>query len=47
MSIKNVYFVPLRQDDPTEKPCSVVCDMELIPLAVAKALLGEQMQPIL
>ena len=44
---KNIYLVPFAQDDPFEKPNSLVADFELIPSAVEAALIGEQMQPIL
>ena len=43
---KNVYFVPLSQDDPTRKPNSLVAHFELIPQAVEHALKGMQLQPI-
>ena len=44
---KNVYFVPFGQDDPEGKPASLVADMSLIPQAVAAALEGRQLQPML
>ncbi|MFI3249797.1 MAG: dipicolinate synthase subunit B [Eubacteriales bacterium] len=44
---KNIYFVPFGQDDPIEKPDSLVADFSLLPLTVARALEGEQLQPIL
>lgn len=44
---KNYYFVPFRQDDPVEKPTSLVADMTLVPATVAAALRGEQFQPVL
>ena len=44
---KNVYFVPFRQDDPVEKPTSLVADFSLVPAAVEAALRGEQLQPLL
>lgn len=43
---KNVYFVPLSQDDPENKPNSLVSHFDMIPLCVEKALRGEQQQPI-
>ena len=43
---KDVFFVPLRQDAPKEKPSSLVCDFSLIPDAVSAALEGNQLQPI-
>ncbi len=44
---KNVYFVPFGQDDPAGKPTSLVADFSLIPGAVAAALEGRQLQPVL
>ena len=40
-------MVPFRQDDPVNKPRSIVADFEKIPEALAAALAGEQAQPIL
>ena len=47
MNVKNVYFVPLRQDDPMGKPTSLIADFTKIPETVAAALEGKQLQPIL
>ncbi len=44
---KNFYLVPFRQDDPMGKPTSLVADFSLVPDAVAAALRGEQLQPLL
>ena len=44
---KHYYFVPFRQDDPVNKPTSMVADFTLIPETVAAALEGKQLQPIL
>ena len=44
---KNVYFVPLGQDDPQGKPHSMVCDFSRIPETLSAALEGRQLQPIL
>lgn len=44
---KNYYFVPFGQDDAVKKPTSLVADFCLIPEAMDKAVLGQQMQPIL
>ena len=44
---KNVYFVPFGQDDPAGKPTSLVARFDLVPEAVAAALRGEQLQPVL
>jgi len=47
LSRKNFYFVPFRQDDPENKPTSMVADFIRIPETVATALDGRQLQPIL
>jgi dipicolinate synthase subunit B len=47
MNRKNIFFVPLRQDDPVNKPFSVVSDVSLIGDTVAAALGGTQLQPML
>lgn len=44
---KNVYLVPFGQDDPERKPTSLVSDFSLVPDAVAAALAGRQLQPLL
>lgn len=44
---KGVYFVPLGQDDPTEKPYSLVADFSKIQLTLSNALIGKQIQPLL
>lgn len=44
---KHYYFVPFTQDDPVNKPTSLVADFSLIPETVEKALLGKQIQPVL
>ena len=44
---KQVYFVPMRQDDPAKKPTSMVASFEKIPQTLVAALGGEQIQPIL
>ena len=43
---KNYYFVPFGQDDPAEKPYSLVAHMELLPKTIEMALIGKQLQPI-
>ena len=47
MARKHYYFVPFRQDDPIQKPCSMVADFTAIPRALEAALEGRQVQPIL
>ena len=44
---RNVYFIPFYQDDPTGKPTSLLANLELLNEAVAAALEGQQLQPIL
>ena len=44
---KNIYFVPFGQDDCRGKPASLVADFSLVPDAVAAAVRGEQLQPVL
>ena len=43
---KNVYFVPMRQDDPVGKPHSLVADFLLLRPTLAAALAGKQYQKI-
>lgn len=44
---KNIYFVPFGQDNPQQKPNSLVARMDLVPEACYAALEGKQLQPIL
>lgn len=44
---KHYYFVPFGQDDPENKPTSMVADFTLIPNTIAAAADGKQLQPIL
>ena len=44
---RNYYFVPFGQDDPLNKPTSMVADFSKIPDTVAAAMEGRQLQPIL
>jgi dipicolinate synthase subunit B len=46
MSRKNVYFVPMKQDDPEKKPHSLVCDFSLLKKTVVSAFAGRQIMPI-
>ncbi len=43
---KNVYFVPMRQDDPIGKPHSLVADFSLLRPTLTAALAGKQYQKI-
>ncbi len=44
---KNVYFVPLTQDDPISKPHSLVCDLDLLPETLEHAMRGKQYQRVI
>lgn len=46
LNYRNIYFVPISQDDPDQKPRSMVAGFGLVPQAVEAALEGRQMQPI-
>lgn len=43
---KNVFFVPLKQDDPEGKPHSLVSDFSLLKSTLDSALKGKQLQPL-
>ncbi|NLM13478.1 MAG: dipicolinate synthase subunit B [Epulopiscium sp.] len=47
MNTKNIYFVPMGQDNYEKKPNSIMSDMSLILKTVQKALIGEQLQPVI
>lgn len=47
LNTKNVYLVPLRQDDPVKKPVSLVADFSLLPQTIGLAWEGRQLQPVL
>jgi len=47
LSTPQVYFVPFGQDNPTEKPRSLVAQMDLILPTVERALEYRQLQPVL
>lgn len=47
MNTKNVYFVPFGQDNPTQKPNSLVAHLEHVVPTVLAALDGRQLQPVL
>jgi dipicolinate synthase subunit B len=46
MNVKNIYFVPMKQDDVVKKPTSLVADFEMVLPAVNAALKEEQLQPV-
>ncbi len=43
---KNVYFAPMRQDDPEKKPHSLVAEFDMIPKCIDSAFKGEQVRPL-
>ncbi|MBE6631228.1 MAG: dipicolinate synthase subunit B [Ruminococcaceae bacterium] len=43
---KNVYFLPLYQDDPQRKPYSLISDFKALPICLDMALHGKQYQPL-
>lgn len=43
---KQVYFVPMKQDDPVSKPHSLVAEFSLTKDALAAALEGRQLRPL-
>ena len=43
---KNVYFVPMSQDDPVKKPHSLVADFDLLVPTIEAARRGKQYQKI-
>ena len=47
LSTPRVFFVPFGQDNPEQKPRSLVADMDLIVPTVEYALQGRQIQPVL
>lgn len=44
---KNIYFVPFGQDDPINKPNSLIARMDLVMETCEQALAGKQIQPML
>ncbi len=47
MNMKNIYFVPFRQDDPNGKPRSIVADFAKIYPSVMSSLENRQLQPMI
>lgn len=47
INMKNIYFVPFRQDNPLEKENSVVADLDLVVDTILYAMNGKQIQPVL
>ena len=46
LNVKNIYFVPMYQDDISNKPNSLVARFDLLLPSVEQALKGKQMEPI-
>ena len=46
VNCKNIYFIPMSQDDPLKKPNSLVAHFEMIPEALKSSLNGTQLQPV-
>jgi len=47
LNMKNIYFIPFRQDNPEVKANSILFDMEKITDTICLALQGKQIQPVL
>jgi len=47
MSTKLFYFIPFGQDNPQNKPTSLVANMDLLVPTVEHALEGKQIQPVI
>lgn len=47
LSMRDIFFVPFRQDDPINKPRSLVARFDLLPEAAKLALERRQLQPLL
>ena len=46
MNTKNIFFVPMSQDDPVKKPFSLVADFSLLGETLEAALEKRQLQPV-
>ncbi len=46
LSRKNVYFVPMKQDEPIKKPHSLVADFSLLTKTLEGALSGKQIRKL-
>lgn len=47
LNTKNIFFVPFRQDNPTDKPRSMIADFSKTEKAMIEALKNKQIQPII
>ena len=46
LNVKNIFFVPMVQDDPSKKPNSLVAEFSLIAPSLELALQKQQKQPV-
>lgn len=46
LNFKNIYFVPVLQDDPVNKPNSLVARFDMLEESVTAALDGRQLRPV-
>lgn len=47
MNTKNIYFVPFAQDDPINKPTSIIYIKDKVIESIEKTIVNEQLQPII
>lgn len=47
LNMKNIYFVPFKQDNPWEKANSMIAVMDQVVETIISALQGRQLQPVL
>ena len=47
VNYKNVFFIPMRQDDPKDKPNSIVADFTQLYDSMITALENRQIEPVI
>lgn len=47
MATKNIFFIPFGQDNPEQKPNSMIAKMSYLPETVFAAMAGKQFQPVI
>lgn len=47
MNAKNIYFLPFGQDNPKQKPNSMIAQTQLLIPSIEAALEGRQLQPVI
>lgn len=47
MNYKNIFFIPMRQDDPQNKPNSIVADFTQVYDSMISSLENKQLQPVI